>query len=67
MKESFGDMLDRVCAKIKAHMGWDDAKLKTWLLADNPHFGGMSPNDYVLMRPDKFERIVDGMISGAGP
>lgn len=65
--DSFGAMVDRVAAKIKAHVGWDDAKLRIWWDTPNPVFGSLSPGDFLMRRPDKFERVVDALISGHGP
>jgi hypothetical protein len=66
-RESFGDLTDRLFRKVQDHMKWNREKTNQWFLTPNPFFGGMSPNDYLLARPDKIERVIDAMISGDGP
>lgn len=68
MTESFGGLVDRLHDKIKTHMGWDDEKTNVWWKTKNPYFGGeISPHDYLFIRPDKIESIIDAMLSGDGP
>ncbi len=65
--ESFGDLVDRVFKKVQAHMKWDEAKTSLWFRTENPNFGGCTPDDFLMRRPDKIERVIDALIEGEGP
>ncbi len=60
-------LIDRLHEKVRDHMKWDDAKTKLWFETTNPLFGGVSPFEYSLRRPDKVERVIDGMIYESSP
>lgn len=62
MGESFADMVNRCHYKVKKHMGWDDDKTDLWFKTINIHCGNITPDDFMLCRPDKFERWIDSMI-----
>lgn len=49
--------------KITTHMGWDEKTTLLWFGTKNPHFAELTPLEFLVMRPDKFEKIVDALIS----
>lgn len=44
-------------------MGWDEKTTLLWFGTKNPHFAELTPLEFLVMRPDKFEKIVDALIS----
>lgn len=58
-----GAMLDRCYKKVKEHTGWDDRKTILWFATGNPNLGGISPDIFSAMRPEKLEKWIDGLIS----
>jgi hypothetical protein len=48
--------------EIKEAMNWDDEKLNKWFTTDSPFFAGMSPKSFMELRPEKFEKIVRGLL-----
>ena len=48
--------------KVKAHMGWDDRKTKTWFHSENPLLGGAKPYNLYALRPEKTCKVILAMI-----
>lgn len=62
MKESYGDLYERLFHKVKEHMKWDDVKTNLWFRTENPNIGSCTPDTYIARRPDKAEKWIDSMI-----
>jgi len=56
------ELEQRVSMEIKEAMNWDDEKLNKWFTTDSPFFAGMSPKSFMELRPEKFEKIVRGLL-----
>jgi len=63
MSGSFEGLVERVFEKVKTHTGWSNKKVILWFQTKNPLFGGVTPDDYMLRRPDKMEHVIDAIIS----
>jgi hypothetical protein len=48
-------------------MEWTEEKTNLWFRTENPNLGSMTPDDFMILRPAKFEKWVNNMIAGEGP
>jgi hypothetical protein len=51
--------------KIKGQLQWEDDKIEKWFSTESPFFGGMTPRQFLELRPEKFDKILTGLLSGA--
>ena len=48
--------------RIQRHMGWDERKTVLWCNTKNAFMGKMRPIDFWLLRPEKCEKVILGLI-----
>lgn len=58
------ELEESVANKIKSALNWDDSKVELWFTTKSPFFGGMDPRSFMNLRPEKFEKIVNGLLEG---
>lgn len=65
-RESYGDLVARLFEKVKSHTGWSNEKVCVWFRTKNPLCGGITPDEFIMRRPNKAERWIDAVIAGDG-
>jgi hypothetical protein len=53
---------DRLFQKVKETMRWTNEKTELWWSTPNPYFGETTPNDLIVVRPEKAEKIINALI-----